>query len=114
MTVVGLPIAFTIVLLVGEFALYVTRSGGLARSIVWSAVSMIRVAPMALNVAVGVVVCVAGYLVRQRRKVGALLVVAAWALPTLISVLNGGGAKPGSIFLFAAMIGIALNWKHMR
>src|SRR3954469_13483234 len=64
------------------------------------------VVPMVVNLIAAVTVCVAGYLVRQRRKVGALLVVAAWALPTAVSLIDGGGAKPGNFLLFAAMIGL--------
>ena len=72
------------------------------------------VAPMVLSVAAGAAVCAAGYLVRQRRKVGALLVVVAWALPAVVSLIGGDGAKPGNVLLFAAMIALFFNWKHLR
>jgi len=68
----------------------------------------------AVDIAAGVMVCVAGYLVRQRRKVGALLVVLAWALPTVLGFALGGGPRSGNFLLFVAMIVLLLNWKHLR
>jgi hypothetical protein len=56
----------------------------------------------------------AAILVRRRRKTGAYLVILAWALPTILSLATGGGARPGSPLLFAAMIGLLINWKHFE
>ena len=71
-------------------------------------------APFAINVLAGLAVCAAGYLVRQQRKVGALLVVLAWATPALIGLATGTGARGGSFLLFAAMLALFANWKHLR
>jgi hypothetical protein len=106
----GVRVASTLCWLVGILSILMTIAVGIpAMSGPDGAV-----VPMVVNLTAGAAVCAAGYLVRQRRKVGALLVVAAWALPTVVSLVGGGGAKPGNFLLFAAMIGLALNWKHLR
>ena len=70
--------------------------------------------PMVINAIAGAGVCVAGYLVRKQRKSGAYLIVAAWALPTVVGMLDGGGAKPGNLLLLVALIGLVPNWKHLH
>jgi len=106
----GVRVASTLCWLVGILSILMAIAVGIPATSGPDA----TVVPMLVSVAAGIVVCVAGYLVRQRRKVGALLVVAAWALPAVVSLIGGDGAKPGNGLLFAAMIGLFLNWKHLR
>ena len=67
-----------------------------------------------LNGAAGVMVCLAGYLVRQRRRVGILLVFLAWAAPSIESVASGGGAQAGNLLLLVALVALLMNRKHLR
>lgn len=66
-----------------------------------------------LDLVVGATVCIAGYLLRQRRRLGAVIVIAAWALPTVVSVLSGQFPR-GNYLLLAAMLMLLPNWKHLR
>ena len=106
----GVRIASTLCWLVGILTILMAIAVGIPAA----TGSEATVAPMIVSIATGIVVCVAGHLVRQRRKVGALLVVAAWALPAVVSLVGGGGAEPGNVLLFAAMIALFLNWKFLH
>lgn len=66
-----------------------------------------------VNLVAGVAVCIAGYLIRRRRRLGALVVMSAWALPTVVSLL-GGQIPRGNYLLLAAMLMLLPNWKHLR
>lgn len=66
-----------------------------------------------VNLVAGVAVCIAGYLIRRRRRLGALVVVSAWALPTVVSLLSGQIPR-GNFLLLAAMLMLLPNWKHLR
>ena len=68
----------------------------------------------AITVLAGLMVCAAGYLVRQQRKIGALILVLAWATPALVGLATGEGARGGGFLLFAAMLAVFANWKHMK
>jgi hypothetical protein len=61
----------------------------------------------------GATVCVAGFLVRRRKKLGAYLVVGAWALPLIWDLAIGAPARP-NFLLFAAMVTLLANWKHLQ
>ena len=71
-------------------------------------------APLAISLIAGVGVCVAALLVRRRRRVGVLLVVLAWALPTVVSLLSHETPRGGNFLLFAAMLALLANWKNLR
>ena len=66
-----------------------------------------------VDLVAGVAVCIAAYLLRQRRRLGALIVISAWALPTVVSLL-GGQIPRGNYLLLAAMLMLLPNWKHLR
>jgi hypothetical protein len=106
----GIRVASTICWLVGivtiliAFAVGIPAARGAGGSMSAAVISALA----------GLMVCAAGYLVRQRRKSGALLVVLAWAAPGIIGLANGTGARGGSFLLFAAMVALLLNWKHLR
>lgn len=66
-----------------------------------------------LNVLAGVIVCVAAVQIRRQRKVGVLLMLLAWAIPTVVALVRHL-AVPGSLFLFVALLFAGANWKHLR
>src|SRR5205809_6803101 len=62
------------------------------------------VLPLAINLVAGIAVCTGAVLVRQQRRLGAVLVVLAWAAPAAFAVLNHQTPRGGSFLLFAAML----------
>jgi hypothetical protein len=68
---------------------------------------------LAVNLLAGGAVCVAAILIRRQRRLGVLVMVLAWALPTLVSVLNHQPAR-GSLLLFVALLLAGVSWKHFR
>lgn len=76
--------------------------------------SVAAAASFAINLAAGIFACLAGMLVRQRRKLGALLLVIAWASPTVWSSVTGGGVRGGNFLLLIAMVMLLINWKQLR
>jgi len=67
-----------------------------------------------VNLAAGAMVCVAGLLVYRQRKVGALLVVIAWAFPQAADLAAGQPVRPGPVLLLLAMLATFSNWRYMR
>jgi hypothetical protein len=104
----GVRIASTLCWVVGILSILAAVAVGIPQ------IDSVGVLPMVVNVIAASGVCAAGYLVRKQRKTGAYLIVAAWALPTAISLLDGGGAKPGNVLLFVALVGLVPNWKHLH
>jgi hypothetical protein len=92
-----------ILTILGAFAIGIPGASGFNSSLV----------PLVINVIAGIGVCAAAYLVRQRRRLGVLVVVFAWALPTAVAVLSHQPAR-GSILLFGALLLLAANWKYLR
>jgi hypothetical protein len=74
----------------------------------------VTLVPFIVNLLAGIGVCAAAYLVRKQRRVGALLVVLAWALPTIMSLLSHQTPRGGNFLLFAAMLMLLANWKHLH
>jgi hypothetical protein len=68
---------------------------------------------MAVNVAAGAIVCVAAVQIRRQRKVGVLLLVLAWAIPTVVALIQHLPVR-GSLLLLVALLFAAANWKHFR
>jgi hypothetical protein len=68
---------------------------------------------LAVNLLAGGAVCVAAVLIRRQRRMGVLVMLLAWALPTVVTVLNHQPAR-GSLFLFVALLFAGANWKHFR
>jgi peptidoglycan/LPS O-acetylase OafA/YrhL len=65
-----------------------------------------------VRLAAGVLVCAAGFLVRRRRKLGAYLVLAAWALPLVWALATHVPAR-GNFFLLVALVALLVNWQHL-
>ena len=68
---------------------------------------------LAVNLLAGGAVCVAAVLIRRQRRMGVLVMLLAWALPTVVTVLNHQPGR-GSLFLFVALLFSGANWKHFR
>src|SRR5687767_12458589 len=71
------------------------------------------IAFIAVNVLSGGLVCAAAVFIRRQRKLGILLLVIAWAIPTVTALLQGLPVQ-GSLILFVALLLAAANWKHFR
>jgi hypothetical protein len=68
---------------------------------------------LAVNLLAGAAVCLAAVLIRRQRRSGVLVMVFAWALPTVVALLNHQSAR-GSFLLFVALLFAGANWKHFR
>lgn len=68
---------------------------------------------LAVNFMAGLTVCVAAILIRRQRRLGVLVMLFAWALPTLLAVLTHAPAR-GSLFLLLALLLVGANWKHFH
>ena len=66
-----------------------------------------------VNVAVGLAVCVAAVLIRRQRRVGVLVLVLAWATPTVITLLQKQTPRGGPLLVVVALLLAGANWKHL-
>lgn len=66
-----------------------------------------------VNVLAGAIVCVAAVQIRRQRKMGVLLMLAAWAIPTVAALVQHQPVR-GSLLLFVALLFAGANWKHLR
>jgi hypothetical protein len=68
---------------------------------------------LGVSLAAGLGVCVAAVLIRRQLRLGVLIMVLAWALPTAVALLNHQSAR-GSLLLFVALLFAGANWKHFH
>ncbi len=66
-----------------------------------------------INVLAGAIVCVAAVQIRRQRKIGVLLILFAWAIPTVVALVQHQPVR-GSLLLFVALLFAGANWKHFR
>jgi len=66
-----------------------------------------------VNVLAGVIVCVAAVQIRRQRRLGVLLTLVAWAIPTVVALVQHLPVR-GSFLLFVALLFAGANWKHFR
>jgi len=66
---------------------------------------------LGVNLIAGAAVCLAAVLIRRQRRLGVLVMLLAWALPTVVAVLSHHTAR-GSLLLFVALLFAGANWKH--
>ena len=70
--------------------------------------------PLALNVLPAVLVLIAAGFIWRRRKLGVLLLVLGWAVPTGFALLGGGVPRGPSILLVVVLLTLASNWKLLE
>jgi hypothetical protein len=68
---------------------------------------------MAVNAGAGVIVCVAAVQIRRQHKLGVLLLLVAWAIPTVVALVQKLPVR-GSLLLLVALLFAGANWKHFR
>ncbi|MBL8999456.1 MAG: hypothetical protein JNL44_19570 [Gemmatimonadetes bacterium] len=107
---VGVRISSTVCWLVGIVTLLSAFAVGIP-AINGDALSYI---PLAFGLFAGLMVSAAAYHIRRHRRVGVLLLVFAWALPTMLGFLQGGAARGGNLLLLGALALALANWKHLR
>lgn len=104
----GVRIASTLCWIVGVLTILVALAVG---------IPTLSTRDGALYLAVGLVsgaaVCAAAVLIRRQRRAGVLIMLLAWALPTVVAVVNHQSAR-GSLLLFVALLFAGANWKHFR
>src|SRR2546426_11832150 len=66
-----------------------------------------------VNLLAGAIVCVAAVQIRRQRKIGVLLMLVAWAIPTVVALVQHLPVR-GSLLLFVALLFVGANWKHLR
>ena len=66
-----------------------------------------------INVLAGATVCVAAVQIRRQRKIGVLLILFAWTIPTVVALVQHQPVR-GSLLLFVALLFAGANWKHLR
>ena len=66
-----------------------------------------------VNGGAGLLVCVAAVQIRRQRKLGVLLMLLAWAIPTVVALVLHLSVS-GSLLLFVALLFAGANWKHFR
>jgi len=68
---------------------------------------------IAVNLLAGAIVCVAAVQIRRQRRIGVLLMLVAWAIPTVVALVQHLPVR-GSLLLFVALLFVGANWKHLR
>ena len=68
---------------------------------------------IAINGLAGAIVCAAAVQIRRQRKVGVFLMLIAWAIPTVVALVQHLPVT-GSLLLFVALLLAGANWKHFR
>lgn len=104
----GVRIASTLCWIVGVFTILVALAIGIPAISSGDGLAFI-----AVNVLAGGIVCAAAVQIRRQRRIGVLLMVIAWAIPTVVALSQGLPVR-GSLFLFVAFLFAAANWKHLR
>jgi hypothetical protein len=68
---------------------------------------------IAINGLAGAIVCLAAVQIRRQRKLGVFLMLIAWAIPTVVALVQHLPVS-GSFLLFVALLLAGANWKHFR
>jgi len=104
----GVRIASTLCWVVGVLTILAALAIGIPAISSGAGLSFI-----AVNVIAGAIVCVAAVQIRRQRKIGVLLMLVAWAIPTVVALVQHLPVR-GSLLLFVALLFAGANWKHLR
>ena len=104
----GVRVASTLCWIVGILTILVNLAVGIPAISAGRSLLLVVV-----NLVAGVLVCVAAVLIRRQQRLGVLVMLLGWALPTVALVLSHQSAR-GSLLLFAALVFAGANWKHFR
>ncbi len=104
----GVRIASTLCWIVGVLTILIALALGIPAISSGDGLTFISV-----NVLAGGIVCAAAIQIRRQRKLGLLLMLVAWAIPTVFALLQGLPVR-GSLLLFVALLFAGANWKHLR
>ena len=107
-TPTGVRVASTLCWIVGILTILVGLAVGIpaipsGRGVLFIAISLLA----------GAIVCVAAVQIRRQRKTGVLLMLVAWAIPTVVALVQHQSVR-GSLLLFVALLLAAANWKSFR
>jgi hypothetical protein len=104
----GIRIASTLCWIVGVLTILVSLAVGIPA--ISSGAGLLFIA---VNGFAGALVCAAAIQIRRQRKVGVFLMLIAWAIPTVVALMQGL-SPTGSLLLFVALLFAGANWKHFR
>jgi hypothetical protein len=104
----GVRVAATLCWLVGAFT--IVAAVVIAMPALTTGVGVLFIL---VNGGAGVLACVAGVQIRRQRKLGVLVMLVAWAIPTVVALIQHLPVR-GSLLLFVALLFAAANWKHLR
>ena len=104
----GVRIASTLCWVVGVLTILVTLAVGIPLLSSGGALVFLSV-----NLVAGLAVCVAAFLIRRQRRLGVLVMLLAWALPTVVALVSHQPVR-GSLFLLVALLFAGANWKHFH
>jgi hypothetical protein len=107
----GIRIASTLCWIVGVLTILVSLALGIPA--ISSGAGGAGLLFVAVNGSAGVIACFAGVLIRRQRKIGVLVMLLAWAIPTVVALMQHLSPS-GSLLLFVALLLSAANWKHFR
>jgi len=107
-TPLGVRVASTLCWIVGILTILVNLAVGIP--VISAGGSVVA---LAVNLIAGGGVCWAALLIRRQRRLGVLVMLLGWALPTVVLLVNHQSAR-GSFLLFLALVFAAANWKHFR
>ena len=105
---VGVRVASTLCWIVGILTILVNVAVGIPAISAGRSLVLVVV-----NLVAGAAVCVAAFLIRRQRRLGVLVMLLGWALPTVALLLTHQSAR-GSFLLFVALLFAGANWKHFR
>lgn len=106
----GVRIASTLCWIVGILTILVALALGIPALATGGAGGALFIA---INVLAGAIVLVAAVQIRRQRKIGVFLVLLAWAMPTVVALVQHQPVR-GSLLLFVALLFAGANWKHFR
>ena len=104
----GVRVASTLCWIVGALTILVNLAVGIPAISAGGSVLFV-----AVNLVAGAAVCLAAVLIRRQRRLGVLVMLLGWALPTVALLLRHQSAR-GSLLLFLALVFAGANWKHLR